>query len=225
MEPHEPAEVKQKISFSDECLVRETDDTVEKTDFCERGNRPLCKALKIVEAAIYRKPIYPIFMGSDDCGASLSQIDLIMKDIIATLEKGENYRFCSAHSTVLKPLPGAISSVKGAYVKFRYFSNLGPPPLEMMLPEPVGPCTVSPLLVRQAPKTICGVRAIEVPALPRVAPRTVCGVKMICQSPPKIDDLEARFRRIKALPNIQSPPKIDDLEARFRRIKALPNIQ
>ena len=190
------------LKFSEEthCLHKDGTKQDVDTDFCERGNRPLCKALKIIEAAIYRKPIYPIFVGADDCVASLSQIDLIMKDIIATLEKGENYRFCSASSTVLRPSPSAVSSVKGAYVKFRYFSNLGPPPLEMVLTEPVGRCTVSPLLVHQAPKTVCGVRAIEVPVLPRVAPRTVCGVKMICQSPGAVDDLEARLQKLMNLP-------------------------
>lgn len=147
-----------KLTFDTTISFREkVTDGTEKTDFLERGQRPLCKALKIVEASIYGKPIYPIF--AREKSVSASSIDAIMKDIMNTLNQGEVYKFPNHTSAKLKPTPAAIKSISEGIVKFRFFTGLDqtkmiPDPLiKTVLSQPTK-CTVRPLLARQAPRSV-----------------------------------------------------------------------
>ena len=170
----------QKVSFSKETQNRyEGDnDKREKTDFMERGDRPLCKALKLLEAAIYDRPVYKIFIGEKD-KFIINAVDIIIGDILESLIKGENYRFSNASSAKVSPSPAIINKLKIAYVKFRYFNGLPPlkePESQTTLGKKmdvlkVQPITHQPLLVRQASRSV------------------------FC-SPPPIDDLEQRYLKL-----------------------------
>lgn len=186
-----------KITFSGTILkLKEEKLSEEVTDFTERGKRPLCNAFKVVEAAVYKKPIFPIFMGEGMQSPEL--VDVILRDIMKTLASGNTYRFCNSSSTKLKSNPSSQTAIKTAYVKFRYFSGLGPyiPTLEERIQElknmpyfsieapttKAAPATkaTSPLLVRQASRSpYCMVRPLVPPA--------------------KEDDLEIRYKKLLGL--------------------------
>ena len=162
----------------------------EDTDFLERGQRPLCKALKIVEASIYGKPIYPIF--AREKSVSASSIDAIMKDIMDTLNQGEVYKFPNHTSAKLKPTPAAIKSISEGIVKFRFFTGLDQtkmipaPEIKTVLSQPTK-CPVRPLLARQAPRSVyCHYKESAV-----VAPSV---------KEPSIEDYEAKLLKISQLP-------------------------
>lgn len=182
--------LKTQFSGAVECQFENGARESAETDFIERGKRPLCKALKIVEASLTGDPIYPIFM---DCAgkAHTESVNQIMQDIINTLERGEIYRFCNWTSSKLQPTPSALLAVQTAYVKFKYFGGLTDtsrpltvtPTVEQLLHAPVGECTVTPVLVRQAPRSpYCYVKPLVPPLVP-----------------PPADDLERRYQRLLGL--------------------------
>tara|TARA_B100000900_G_scaffold415953_1_gene448093 strand:- start:1607 stop:2209 length:603 start_codon:yes stop_codon:yes gene_type:complete len=114
-----------RVSFCKETMCRDEEygDIKEKTDFLERGNRPLCKALKVIEAAIYERPIYNIFLG-EKSKFIYNAVDIIIDDILESLVKGIPYRFNNASSTRVKPSSIAIEKIKTAHLKFKYFAGL-----------------------------------------------------------------------------------------------------
>ena len=170
----------QKVYFSKETWNRDeaNKDGKEKTDFLERGDRPLCKALKLIEAAEYNKPIYQVLMGEKD-KFMIDAIDIIIGDTLESLIKGYSYQFNNASSTKVRPSPAVINRLKVAYVKFRYFTDLPPlkdcitttqeKKMELLKVQPIVP--PEPLLVRQASRSI------------------------YC-APPPVDDLEARYLKL-----------------------------
>ena len=170
-----------KVSFSNETQNRDEEDKdkKEKTDFIERGDRPLCKALKLVEAAVYDRPIYKVFMDEKD-KFIINAVDIIIGDILESLIRGESYRFNNASSTKVKPSSGAIDLLKIAYVKFRYFTGL--PPLK----EPESPTTLEKKMDTLKVQPI----TTSKPLLVRQASRSV-----YC-APPPIDDLEKRYLKL-----------------------------
>ena len=175
----------QKVSFSEETQNRDEEDKdkKEKTDFVERGDRPLCKALKLIEATAYDKPIYPIFLGEQN-KFIINAVDIIIGDILESLIKGDSYRFNNASSTKLRPSPAIINELKIAYVKFRYFTGLPPLPIP---PEVKKPKTLEERM------EVLKVLPIEQPKelhLVRQASRSV-----YC-APPPMDDLEKRYLKL-----------------------------
>ena len=105
-------------------VVKEQD-----TDFVERGERPLCKVVKIVEASIgCSKTIIPILVGIKDKDF-LQEIDDRLKDIIDTLEAGQNYSIPNASSITIKPGFHAIDLISKAHVIFQYFAGIPPLPV------------------------------------------------------------------------------------------------
>ena len=174
-----------KVAFCGETQNRDEEDKDkrEKTDFMERGDRPLCKALKLIEASAYDKPIYPIFMGEKN-KFILNAVDIIIGDILGSLIKGDSYRFNNASSTKVRPSPAFINKLKIAYVKFKYFANLPPLPI----PSEV-----------KKPKTL-EERMEVLKVLPIEKPKKLLLVRQASRSvycaPPPIDDLEERYLKL-----------------------------
>lgn len=180
-----------KLTFDTTISFRTKDDesSTEDTDFVERGQRPLCKALKIVEASIEGRPIYPIFARENS--VSPSSIDAIMVDIMDTLNRGEVYKFPNHTSAKLQPTPSAKKSISESIVKFRFFTGLDhknmipSPEIKAVLSQPTK-CTVRPLLVRQVPRSVyCLYKepSVEDPS-----------------EEPSIEDYEAKLLKISQLP-------------------------
>jgi hypothetical protein len=179
-----------KLKVKKVCFCRETQnrdeankDRKEKTDFLERGDRPLCKALKFFEAAVYDRPIYEIFMGEEN-KFILNSVDIIIGDILESLIKGDSYRFNNASSTKVRPSPAIINKLKIAYVKFKYFANLPPLPIPSEVKKPK---------TLEERMELLKVLPIEQPKklhLVRQASKSV-----YCTHPP-IDDLEERYLKL-----------------------------
>ena len=173
-----------KVSFCEETQNRDetNKDRKEKTDFLERGDRPLCKALKLIEAAVYDRPIYEIFLGEQN-KFIINAVDIIIGDILESLIKGDSYRFNNASSTKVRPSPAFINKLKAAYVKFKYFANLPP------LPTPKA----------KKPKSL-EERMEALKVLPFEGPKKLHLVRQASRSvycvPPPIDDLEERYLKL-----------------------------
>ena len=144
--------IPKKVSFGEQAQCREEDkkDNYEKTDFTERGDKPLCKTVKFIEATAYDKPVYPIFIGEDK--DFLLSVDEIITDILETLIKGQKYRFNNASSLKVSPSQVFLERLKTNYVMFRYFADL--PPLPIIDEENRVEEKKKPLLVRQASRSI-----------------------------------------------------------------------
>jgi len=170
----------QKVYFSKETQNRDEvgKDMKEKTDFMERGSRPLCKALKVVKASVYDKPIYQVFLGEEN-KFIVNAVDIIIGDILECLIKGETYRFNNSSSTKLRPSPTVINKIKVAYVKFRYFANLPPLPIPQ-----------NPFEERMEALKVLPIQGTNMPTLVRQASRSV-----FCDGP-KVDDLEERYLKL-----------------------------
>jgi len=115
----------------------ETDkDLRENTDFLERGEKPLCGVVKLVEASIGKKPIWPIVAHIND-KFKVNAMDIIMEEILETLESGKNYQFSNCSSLRMRSTPGSINVIKSSYVIFRYITGLAP----LSFPPPPKPPT------------------------------------------------------------------------------------
>ena len=174
-----------KVSFSKETRNRDEvgKDRKEKTDFMERGSRPLCKVLKLVEASVYDKPIYQVFLGEENKFV-VNAVDIIIGDILECLIKGETYRFNNSSSTKLRPSPAIINKIKVAYVKFRYFANLPP------LPTSPRHEKTDTLEERMEVLKVLPIQETNIPTLVRQASMSV-----FCDGP-KVDDLEERYLKL-----------------------------
>jgi len=128
----------QTISFNDSIFTRDESDNDlrENIDFLERGKRPLCEVAKIVEASIGKKPIWPIIAHIND-KFKVNAMDIIIEEILETLEAGKNYHFNNCSSLRLRSSPGSINSIKSSYVLFRYIVGLPP----LTFPPPPKPLT------------------------------------------------------------------------------------
>jgi hypothetical protein len=115
------------ISFNTSAFARDENDkdTRENTDFIERGDRPLCSVVKIVQASIGKELIWPIVAHINN-KFKVSAMDLIMEEILETLEAGKVYRFNNSSSLKLRSSRGSIDAIKSSYVLFRYIVGLPP---------------------------------------------------------------------------------------------------
>ena len=143
-----------RVSFDEQTQYREENkkDNYKKTDFTERGDRPLCKTVKFIEATAYDKPVYPIFIGEDK--DFMLSVDEIITDILETLIKGRTYRVSNASSLRVSPSQVFLERLKTNYVKFRYFADLPPLPIIDEEKENRVEEKKKPLLVRQASRSI-----------------------------------------------------------------------
>jgi len=156
---------------------------------------------KILDAAFANKPVESFF------SKSLSpDLDSYFRKAIFSLESGKKFSLWDGNSTNIPVSAGAISIVRGCYVKYNYFMDhpdpapvltpdpdLAPDPtpapnvediddlekriMELMAESAVGPCSTTKKSVRPS-KTICGVPIVQ-----------------------NTDDLEERFQRLLDLPN------------------------
>ena len=126
------------ISFNTTTFSRDENDkdNRENTDFFERGDRPLCAVVKIVQASIGKKSIWPIVAHIND-KFKVTAMDLIIEEILKTLEGGETYLFNNCSSLRLRSTPGSIDAIKSSYVLFRYIVGLPP----LTFPPPPKPPT------------------------------------------------------------------------------------
>ena len=103
----------------------------EETDFVERGDRALCKVVKIVEATIESSSgtIIPILLGVKD-KTLLQEMDTILSDVVGTLEAGKPYRFSNSSSLRIRPNSHALNLISRAHVVFQYFAGFPPEKLD-----------------------------------------------------------------------------------------------
>lgn len=130
-----------KISFGSTSLARDecNIDLKEKTDFMERGERPLCKVVEIIEAAFSKRPIWKIVSLIKD-KFILHAMDIIFNDIIETLKSGKTYYVNNSSSLRVKSEAFSIMTLEKAYITFRYIAGFPP-----LLTKPVQVKTVSQL--------------------------------------------------------------------------------
>jgi hypothetical protein len=136
VEPHT-----RKISFGSTSLSRDeyNMDLNEKTDFMERGERPLCKVVEVIRAAFGKRPIWKIVSPIKD-KFILHAMDIIFNDIIETLKSGKTYYANNSSSLRVKSGAFSIMTLEKAYITFRYIAGFPP-----LLIEPVQVKTVSQL--------------------------------------------------------------------------------
>jgi len=143
-----------KVNFNDKIFSKTLAEIPfileEDTDFSERGERAICKAVKIVEAACDpSKTIIPILASIGD-EEILNKIDNILVDIIKNLENGKRYSFSNSSSLKVNPSSGALFYISRAYTIFAFFT--GRPSIFSKDQELT--CTTKPLLVRQGPRSV-----------------------------------------------------------------------
>ena len=202
-ESDEVAQVKQSISFSDECLIRENDDKVEATDFHDISDKSSRLFANTIVSLFGKeeKPLHGFF--SHPNAPSMGPY---FQETISKLESGQKVSIWDGHSTKLNPTNIALNSVKECFVKYNYFMKPPTFPYQKVTVT-LGEETkirvegdVAMMEIVDQP-LLCTIKPFpKTPSLPRVAPRTVCGVKMICQSPGTVDDLEARLQKLMNLP-------------------------
>ena len=166
-----PLPGEKRITFSDKAQSQITgvqECVEEDTDFVERGERALCKVVKIVEATIESSgKITPILLGVKD-KTQLQEMNFILKDVISTLEAGKVYRFANSSSVRITPKIHTLNLLSNAYTVFQYFAGFPPKKLsphilrnaiEVARNQPGGAPEVQkaadkPKLARQASRSI-----------------------------------------------------------------------
>ena len=153
-------ERQKRVTFGEKILAKpngiKKEAKEEDVDFVERGDRALCKAVKIVEASFGRgKTIIPILLSIKD-EATLKKVGETLLDVISHLEKGKTYSFnnCSSLRVKYTGTNIALNNISRAYTVFQYFT--GSP--QIYFPTPIKKdeivCTTKPKLVRQASRSV-----------------------------------------------------------------------
>lgn len=140
----------------------------EDINFVERGDRALCKVVKIIVSVIESssRTIIPILIGVKDMNV-LQEMNIIMSDIVSTLEAGKVYRFCNSSSIKIKPGFHALNLISGAYVVFQYFSGFPPEKLNNHI------LSNAAEVARNQPCGTPKLQKVDTPKLQRVAPRSI----------------------------------------------------
>ena len=149
-----------RVTFGGKVLAKPTSNVdveakEEDVDFVERGERALCKAVKIVEASFDKdQTIIPILLSIKD-EDTRNKVGETLLDIIAHLEAGKPYSFnnCSSLRVKYTGTNLALNNITRAYTIFQYFTGS----TQMYIPTPIKKdeifCTTKPLLARQAPRS------------------------------------------------------------------------
>lgn len=165
-----PLPGEKRITFSGKAQSRVTGGrgcAEEDTDFVERGERALCKVVKIIDTTINSsETIIPILVGIKD-KSILAKMDETFGDIVSTLESGKVYRVPDSSSLRIKPGIHAFNLISKAYTIFQYFAGFPPKKLnphmisnaeEVARNQPCGAPDIQkadkPKLVRQASRSI-----------------------------------------------------------------------
>ena len=149
-----------RVTFSEKFLAKpngaKKKAKEEDVDFVERGDRALCKAVKIVEASFTDgKTIIPILLSIKDEDIQ-NKVGETLLDIIAHLEAGKTYSFnnCSSLRVKYTGTNFALNNIARAYTVFQYFTGS----TQVYFPTPIKKdemvCTTKPLLPRQASRSV-----------------------------------------------------------------------
>lgn len=149
-----------RVTFGEKILAKpngvKKEAKEEEVDFVERGDRALCKAVKIVEASFAPgKTIIPILLSIKD-EDTRNKVGETLLDIIAHLEKGKTYSFnnCSSMRVKYTGTNFALNNITRVYTVFQYFTGS----TQMYFPTPIKKdemvCTTKPLLPRQASRSV-----------------------------------------------------------------------
>lgn len=126
VEVRSPLPGEKRITFSDKSLSQSTGDQEiieEDTDFLERGDRALCKVVKIIETTINSSDtIIPILVGIKN-KSILAKMDETFQDIVSTLESGESYGVADSSSLRINPGICALNMISEAHTVFQYFAG------------------------------------------------------------------------------------------------------
>ena len=162
VEEHASEHSEKHITFSEKVmsLVVDSKEGVEEdTDFLERGERPLCKVVKIIETTVESsKTIIPILIGIKDKNI-MEKMNETFGDIISTLESGETYRVSDSSSLRINPSITALNMISEAHTVFQYFAGFPPKKINFHIisnAEEVerNQSNVVPKLQRQAPRNV-----------------------------------------------------------------------
>lgn len=128
----------------------------EDVDFVERGDRALCKAVKIVQASFATgEKIVPILLSIKDEDVQ-NKVGETLLDVISHLENGKTYSFnnCSSLRVKYTGTNFALNNISRAYAIFQYFTGS----TQLYFPTPIKKdeivCTTKPLLPRQASRSV-----------------------------------------------------------------------
>ena len=142
----------------------------EDTDFVERGDRALCKVVKIVETTIKSSSgtIIPILLGVKDKNMLQEMAD-ILSDVVGTLEAGKTYRFCNSSSLRIRPNSHALNLISRSHVVFQYFAGFPPKKLDARVWRNAA------VAARNPPAATCGekIQKVEKPKLVRQASHSI----------------------------------------------------
>jgi hypothetical protein len=210
MEPHGPVEVKQKISFSDECLVRAAEDGVATTDFHDTPDKSSrLFANTIVSLFEGKKPLYKLFSHPNALA-----MEPHFKDAIAKLESGQRVSIWDGNSTKLQATDRTLVAVKECFVKYNYFmKSFGQSVQKVTIPS----CGPTPASKPEKPLT-CTMKPLKTTGptgpmgLVRLAPRKVAGV---VDQRPRADQVSS----------VDDGFSVADLEARLHKMMNLPYAQ
>jgi hypothetical protein len=162
VEEHSSEHSEKQITFSEKVmsLVVDSKEGVEEdTDFLERGERPLCKVVKIIETKVKAsKTIIPILIEIKDKNI-MEKMNETFGDIISTLEAGEVYRVADSSTLRIYPSTTALNMISEAFAVFQYFAGFPPKKINFHIisnAEEVerNQSNVVPKLQRQAPRNV-----------------------------------------------------------------------
>lgn len=215
LEPHEPIEVKQKISFADECSVRTDVDGTAPTDFHDTPDKSSrLFANTIVALFGGDTPLYKIFSHRN-----APAMEPHFKDAIAKLEAGQKVSIWDGNATKLRASDKELAAVKECFVKYNYFmKSFGQPVQKVTIPS------CGPMVTESEKPLTCTMKPLKnkVPAEPtglvRLAPRKVAGV---VDQRPKADQVSNDTPGSRADDGFS----VADLEERLYKMMNLPYAQ
>ena len=119
-----------RVSFNAISLARHEDDkeSEENTDFLERGERPLCKVVEIIQRAVSGEPVWKVAALIKD-EFILEEMEFIFEEVLEKIKSGKTYYFPDSSSLRLRSSPSSINIIEKAYIAFRYIAGFPPLPI------------------------------------------------------------------------------------------------
>jgi len=119
-----------RVSFNTTSLARDVSnkDVKGNTDFLERGERPLCKVVKIIRRANAGEPVWKVAALIKD-EFILTAMALIFEEVLKQIKDGKTYYFPDSSSLRLRSSPASINVIEKAYIAFRYIAGFPPLPI------------------------------------------------------------------------------------------------
>lgn len=118
-----------RVSFNAISLALHDDkESEENTDFLERGERPLCKVVEIIQRANAGEPVWKVATLIKD-EFILTAMALIFEEVLKQIKDGKTYYFPDSSSLRLRSSPASINIIEKAYIAFRYIAGFPPLPI------------------------------------------------------------------------------------------------